>query len=158
MFEKKPLAQAIGAISVAATMSCIPAISAAEESELEEIIVTGSRIATEDGYSRVSPVTVVTLDDIESAGLTRMEDVLNQLPSIETAQTAMVSNGATGTASLDLRGLGSSRTLVLINGRRMAMAGINTATPDINQIPAGMVERVEVLTGGASTRVFTQVT
>ena len=151
MFEKKPLAQAIGAISVAATMSCIPTISAADESELEEIIVTGSRIATEDGYSRVSPVTVVTRDDIESAGLTRMEDVLNQLPSIETAQTAMVSNGATGTASLDLRGLGSSRTLVLINGRRMAMAGVNTSTPDINQIPAGMVERVEVLTGGAST-------
>ena len=54
MFEKKPLAQAIGAISVAATMSCIPTIAAAEESELEEIVVTGSRIATEDGYSRVS--------------------------------------------------------------------------------------------------------
>ena len=151
MFEKKPLAQAIGAISVAATMSCIPTIAAAEESELEEIVVTGSRIATEDGYSRVSPVTVVTREDIESVGLTRMEDVLNQLPSIETAQNSMISNGASGTASLDLRGLGSSRTLVLINGRRMQAGGINSSTPDINQIPAGMVERVEVLTGGAST-------
>ena len=151
MFEKKPLAQAIGAISVAATMSCIPAISAAEESELEEIIVTGSRIATQDGYSRVSPVTVVTRDDIDSAGLTSMEHVLNQLPSLETASTSMDTNGATGTASLDLRGLGSQRTLVLINGRRMQMGGVYSSSPDINQIPAGMVERVEVLTGGAST-------
>ena len=81
-------------------MSCVPSIVAAEESELEEIIVTGSSIATEDGYSRVSPVTVVTREDIESAGLTRMEDVLNQLPSIETAQNAMVSNGATGQAEV----------------------------------------------------------
>lgn len=151
MFEKKPLAQAIGAISVAATMSCIPTIAAADESELEEIVVTGSRIATEDGYSRVSPVTVVTREDIESVGLTRMEDVLNQLPSIETASNSMDVNGATGTASLDLRGLGSSRTLVLINGRRMQGGGIYASSPDINQIPAGMVERVEVLTGGAST-------
>ena len=94
---------------------------------------------------------MVTREDIESVGLTRMEDVLNQLPSIETAQNAMISNGATGQASLDLRGLGSDRTLVLINGRRMAMGGISTNAADINQIPAGMVERVEVLTGGAST-------
>lgn len=118
--------------------------------ELEEIVVTGSRIATADGFGQVAPVSVVSADDIKMTGMTRLEDVLNQLPSIETGQNSFISNGATGTASVDLRGLGSNRTLVLFNGKRLQPGGVNTQVPDINQIPAAIIERVEVLTGGAS--------
>lgn len=120
------------------------------EDLLEEVIVTGSRIATVDGFGRTSPVTVVGMDAIASTGLTRVEDVLNSLPSIETAQHSFDANGITGTASIDLRGLGSNRTLVLFNGRRMQPGGVYANAVDINQVPSAMIERIEVLTGGAS--------
>lgn len=117
---------------------------------LEEIVVTGSRIAREKGFGQTSPVMVMGKEDITSYGLTRIEDVLNTMPQVETGQNAFNSNGATGTASLDLRGLSPERTLVLMNGRRFQPGGTNTQSVDINQVPAAMVERVEVLTGGAS--------
>ena len=121
-----------------------------DELILEELVVTGSRIAREQGFGQTSPVMVMGKEDIGSFGLTRIEDVLNTMPQIEAGQQAFYSNGATGTASLDLRGLAPERTLVLMNGRRMQPGGTNTQIVDVNQIPAAMVERVEVLTGGAS--------
>jgi iron complex outermembrane receptor protein len=117
---------------------------------LEEVIVTGTRIVTQDGFGRTSPVTVAGMKEIEEFGFTRIEDILNQLPSIEPSDNSFVSNGATGTASISLRGLGCNRTLVLINGRRMQPGGLYTNCADVNQIPTSMIERVEVLTGGAS--------
>jgi iron complex outermembrane receptor protein len=120
------------------------------EDLLEEVIVTGSRIATVDGFGRTSPVTVVGMDEIESTGLTRVEDVLNSLPQVETALHSFDANGISGTASIDLRGLGANRTLVLMNGRRFPPGGVSTQAVDVNQIPSAMIERVEVLTGGAS--------
>lgn len=126
----------------------------AEESdallELEEVVVTGSRIVNPDGFSQTSPVTVVGMEEIEEIGFTRVEDVLNQLPQIEAAQNSFIANGSSGTASIDLRGMGANRTLVLVNGRRMQPGGLYSNAPDVNQIPASMIERVEVLTGGAS--------
>ncbi len=117
---------------------------------LEEVIVTGSRIRQIDGFGRTSPVTVVGMDAIESTGLTRVEDVLNSLPQVETGLHSFDANGISGTASIDLRGLGANRTLVLMNGRRLQPGGVSTNAVDVNQIPAAMIERVEVLTGGAS--------
>ncbi len=117
---------------------------------LEEVVVTGSRIAREEGFGQISPVTVMGKEDIGSLGLTRIEDVLNTLPQLEASQQAFYSNGATGTAALDLRGLSPERTLVLMNGRRIQPGGTNTQIVDVNQVPTAMVERVEVLTGGAS--------
>jgi outer membrane receptor protein involved in Fe transport len=77
---------------------------------------------------------------------------VNQLPQAFAAQNVTVSNGSTGTATLDLRGLGAPRTLVLIDGRRMPYGSpaLGGQAPDINQIPTSMIERVDVLTGGAS--------
>lgn len=121
-----------------------------DDALLEEVVVTGSRIKSVDGFGKTSPVTVVGMDDITATGLTRVEDVLNSLPSIETAQHSFDANGITGTASIDLRGLGSNRTLVLFNGRRMQPGGVYANAPDINQVPSAMIERIEVLTGGAS--------
>ena len=97
-----------------------------------------------------SPVTQVTSADIATQGVTRVEDLINQLPQAFAAQNANVANGATGTATVNLRGLGSARTLVLVDGRRMPYGGVTNSAADLNQIPAAMVERVEILTGGAS--------
>ena len=149
MIRKSPLSVAIST-TLALAASGLSTAAYAQDAELEEVVVTGSRIAREDGFGAVAPVSVVNSEDIRATGLSRMEDVLNTLPSIEAGENSFLSNGATGTASIDLRGLGSNRTLVLFNGRRMQAGNINAIDPDINQIPTAMVERVEVLTGGAS--------
>lgn len=117
--------------------------------KVERIQVTGSRIKRTDLESS-SPVQVTSAEDIELSGYTRIEDLLNSLPQIEASETAFEANGASGTATVDLRGLGSNRTLVLVNGRRLQPGGVYSQAADINQIPAALVKRVEVLTGGGS--------
>lgn len=153
--SKKPLKAAInralyGAAVVTAATG-IPAVASAQEDVLEEIVVTGSRIATDPNLVTSSPVTSVSAAEVELTGITRIEDLVNDLPQVVPEFTANDSNGATGTATLDLRGLGSERTLVLVNGHRMGPGDPVAPSPDINQIPARLVERVEILTGGASS-------
>ncbi len=101
----------------------------------------------------ISPVTAVGAEQIKIEGITRVEDLINNLPQAFADFGGNLSNGATGAATVNLRNLGSQRTLVLVNGRRL-MPGDPTqngaASPDLNQIPAALIERVEVLTGGAS--------
>ncbi len=116
----------------------------------EEVLVTGSRIATVDGFGATSPVTVVNAEEIANLGFVNIEQVMNSLPSIETSQNANISNGSSGTATVDLRGLGTNRTLVLINGRRMQSGGAQIVAPDVGQVPTIALDRVDVLTGGAS--------
>jgi iron complex outermembrane recepter protein len=123
--------------------------AAAQDATAETVIVTGSRLP-QANLTTVSPVTSISSDDIANTGVTRIEDIVNQLPQAFAAQNATVSNGATGTATLNLRGLGETRTLVLVDGRRMPYGSPFSPAADINQIPGVMVERVEVLTGGAS--------
>lgn len=115
------------------------------------IIVTGSRIQSPN-LTAAAPVTAITAQDIKLQGTTKTEDLLNSLPQVFAAQSSTLSNGATGTATVDLRGLGSSRTLVLINGRRLMPGDPNSTSSaaDLNFIPASLVKRVDVLTGGAS--------
>ena len=120
-----------------------------DAADVGTIVVTGSRIKSAN-LEATTPVTQVTSEDVVTQGVTRIEDLVNQLPQAFAAQNVTVANGATGTATLDLRGLGSPRTLVLIDGRRMPYGGVTNSAADINQIPASMVERVDILTGGAS--------
>ena len=96
---------------------------------------------------------MVTNQDVKLSGSTRVEDVLNSLPSVQANQSSGVSNGATGTAYVDLRDLGPKRTLVLINGRRLLPGDPNSSAQaaDINFIPGSLIKRVDVLTGGASS-------
>ena len=119
--------------------------------EVEEVVVTGTRI-TNPNIVSTSQVQVVTAEDIDNRGAIRVEDVLNDLPQIAPGQIAQTANGSNGTATANLRNLGCSRTLVLINGSRMAPG---TATggscADISQVPALLIKRVEVLTGGATS-------
>ena len=121
----------------------------APQDELGDVFVTGTRIP-QPNLTTTSPVTQVTGEDIDTAGVTRVEDLISQLPQAFAAQNSTVANGASGTATVSLRNLGSSRTLVLIDGRRMGYGSPNDDAADLNQIPEQMVERVEVLTGGAS--------
>jgi iron complex outermembrane recepter protein len=118
----------------------------------QDIIVTGSRIP-QPNLESAAPVTVVSDQDIKLTGSTRIEDVLNQLPSVGAAQASGVSNGATGTAEVDLRYLGAKRSLVLVNGRRLMPGDPNSTnlSADLNVIPSAIIRRAEVLTGGASS-------
>ena len=144
----------VSALAVASTLSMTAQVTQAQEAEeelaFEEVVVTGSRIKRKDIQS-VSPLQITGAEEIRFSGHNRIEDLMNSLPALEAAQTAFLSNGATGAASLDLRGLGAVRTMVLVNGRRVQPGGVYQPSADINQIPAALVDRVEVMTGGAST-------
>src|SRR5436305_9491388 len=127
-------------------LSATQAYAAADAAagEVSEIVVTGTRIPSPN-LTSIAPVTTVSNADIKAQGVTRIEDITNSLPQVYAGQGSSITNGANGTATVNLRGLGSSRTLVLIDGRRAQ------PTPaDLNFIPAALVERVDVLTGGAS--------
>src|SRR5690349_16035949 len=118
----------------------------------QDIVITGTRIP-QPNLTSAAPVTVVTSQDVKLTGTTRVEDLLAQLPSAAASQNSGLSNSATGTAEVDLRYLGSKRTLTLVNGRRLTPGDPNgtTQAADINLIPASLIKRVEVLTGGASS-------
>ena len=128
---------------------------------MTEVVVTGSRIAT-PALGSVSPITAVSATEIRETGTTRVEDLLNSLPQVTADQGSGLSMGSNGTATVNLRGLGIQRTLVLVNGRRLMggdpAAGAPSITQlsgasaaDINQIPVALIERVDVLTGGAAS-------
>jgi outer membrane receptor protein involved in Fe transport len=123
----------------------------AADASLEEVVVTGSRIAVPNQTS-IAPITFVSAVDIQRTGVTRVEDMLNQLPQIFADQTAGASNGSDGTADINLRGLGAKRTLVLVNGQRLGPGDpLSGGQADINMIPVEMIDSIEVLTGGASS-------
>jgi outer membrane cobalamin receptor len=139
-----------GSAASALSLGLAPAAFAQEATgPVEKVTVTGTRIPQKNLIT-TSPVTQVTAADVDTQGVTRLEDLANELPQVFAAQNSTVSNGASGSANINLRGLGSARTLVLINGRRMPYGNPNTSAGDVNGIPAQLVERVEVLTGGAS--------
>jgi len=121
----------------------------AQQAPVETVVVTGSRIPQVGIYS-ASPVTAVNQTEMKLQGTTSVETLLNNLPGVFSDFTQTASNGATGQATVDLRGLGSARTLVLIDGKRLMPSDPSNPVADLNQVPADMVDHVEVLTGGAS--------
>jgi iron complex outermembrane receptor protein len=130
-----------------------PAVSAdaaPDAADDGDIIVTGTRIP-QPNLNSASPITVLNNQDVKLQGTARTEDIINSLPQSFAAQGSNISNGATGTATVNLRGLGSQRTLVLVNGRRLMPGDPRSPVPDINFIPALAVDRIDVLTGGASS-------
>ncbi len=125
----------------------------AEDAGGEAITVTGSRIAR-DGYTAPTPVNVLSGVDIQAQSPPNIADFVAQLPSIQgstnpSSSTGSVSGAQAGISSISLRGLGAGRTLVLIDGQR-SVASSTTGAVDINTFPQALVERVEVVTGGAS--------
>ncbi|QIZ76947.1 TonB-dependent receptor [Ferrimonas lipolytica] len=118
---------------------------------VERIAVTGSRIKRSDMES-ASPVTVIDASSLKAMGVTSIDSVLQDLTSTGGAMTNPgLNNGSQGNATIDLRGLGSQRTLVMVNSRRMIASGTGAAsTVDLNTIPVSMIERIEILKDGAS--------
>jgi outer membrane receptor protein involved in Fe transport len=138
-----------GAAALAAGGQAFAQQAAGGPSEVKEIVVTGSRIPTPN-LTSVSPITSVGSQQVQLQGVQNVEDLINNLPQAFGDFGNYESNGASGTATINLRGLGNTRTLVLINGQRMMPGDPITPAPDINMIPAALIDRVDVLTGGAS--------
>ena len=134
----------------AASASSIPAYAQGQGQEdvTQTVTVTGTRIQRQD-YDAISPLTTVASDAIRASGALNTEAVLNTLPQVVPGLSAASNNPSDGTATVDLRGLGPIRTLVLINGKRLNPS-MNDGTVDLNNVPTRLIERVEVVTGGAS--------
>jgi len=116
---------------------------------VETVVVTGSRIP-QTGVYAASPVTAVGQQELKFEGTTDVTTLINNLPEAFADQSSQLVNGASGTANVDLRGLGSKRTLVLVNGTRLMPGDPLDPVADLNDIPAALVDHIEVLTGGAS--------
>lgn len=149
-----------GAGSLDAVAQATSAPSATESAPLEEVIVTGSRISVPAGVGSTSPLQVISSEEVQLQGHTDTIDVLNNLPqnfinaSVDFGNSSNPLSAPGGITTVDLRGLGPQRTLVLVDGKRLGAGDPNTANPnpapDIDQIPAALIQRVEIVTGGAS--------
>ena len=122
---------------------------------LEEVVVTGSRIQR-SGFETSTPVNVVDQKLIEESGYANIYDVLKSVPSIgvglgsANASPGALSNPEAGASFVNLRGLGVDRSLVLVDGLRRVSGSSQSSAVDVSMIPAGLIERVETITGGAS--------
>ena len=133
------------ALSLADEVDAAP--SASQAQTLDAIKVTGTRLKSQT-MTAASPVMEIDAEQFKVTGATKVEDLVNQFPQLDMSFDNFANNGATGYATASLRGLGAGRTLTLVNSRRMP-AGAGETT-DLSIIPAGLVKRVDVLTGGAS--------
>ncbi len=146
--------------AIVASLCLIPAtcIHAADSSGVEEVVVTGSRIARGSDFENPSPVITVDRASIEKSGYSNLQQLMEKLPANGNGAFSTRGNNqdssANGTASISLRGLGADATLVLVNGRRVAISSfaenVTTNFVDINSIPVAAIERVEVLKDGSS--------
>ena len=114
---------------------------------LEEITVTGSRIKRTD-YQSASPVVSLGAEAFKQAGTINAEELINTLPQIVPSFSSGNNNPGNGQSWINLRGLGSARNLVLVDGKRMTPSN-EDAIVDINSIPTAMIDRVEIMSGGA---------
>lgn len=145
---RKAVRHALIAGAMASAVTAIPA-SAADDENISEVVVTGSRIRRVD-QETANPVLVIDQEAIKASGITTAGDLVQRIPSVSGAATnpAVNNGGGFGESNIELRGLDAKRTLILVDGRRIGLVGASDAT-DVNQIPVAMIERVEVLKEGA---------
>ena len=137
----------------ATTLPLSSFVIAQSDDQIEEVIVTGSRIARDSNLTGALPVQSVSAADIRASGEFSLSDVINDIPALlgsVTSEQSIDSGFSNGANVLNLRGLGAERTLVLVDGRRHVGGLQGASSVDIGSIPQALVERVEVLTGGAS--------
>lgn len=157
--EQGPIVLLAAALLISGTKSLAQTVDlpqpdpAETQAASESIVITGSRIRR-SGYDTPSPVTTISSEEIQATAPSNLADFVNQLPSVAGSTTPANSNrslasGAAGLNTVNLRGLGSNRTLVLLDGRR-SVASTTDGTVDTNTIPQGLVRSVEIVTGGAS--------
>src|ERR1700716_4147961 len=157
---KKHLIFASAIAAFSCTLFAQTASTTEPTTELQEVTVTGSRIPVPPNISATSPITIVSAQEIGLQGHTDITDVINQLPqniigsAHDFGNTSSPLTSTGGFSTVDLRGLGPQRTLVLVNGRRLGVGDPSTSNQavasDIDQIPLPLLERVDVVTGGAS--------
>jgi iron complex outermembrane recepter protein len=145
------------AVFAAAFAACalIPTQSSAQDSgkenadeAIEEIVVIGSRLRRRD-YDAPSPVSTIDREALYASGQGTLEAALSQMPQFIPSLDRTANNPGNGRAYVNLRGLGAGRTLVMLNGRRLAPSGVGTEV-DLNNLPQALIQSVEVVTGGAS--------
>ena len=156
----KPISQAVQCALIASTAAgaglTTTVANAEEPSIVEEIIVTGSRLRRDRDFVEVSPVATISLEEIQNLGYLTLEQTVNRMPQLKPDTTSSTNQYGGAAMSADLRGLGPSRTLVLVDGRRYipsqdrAQRRLNSGIVDLATIPDMLVESVEIVTGGAS--------
>ncbi|MEM8696116.1 MAG: TonB-dependent receptor [Pseudomonadota bacterium] len=140
---------AVGLTGAPALAQTSDELAAASTTDAPSIVVTGTRI-TNPNLEQSSPIQVVGQDEMDFRQATNAEELIGDLPGISPGINASVNNGSNGTSSLNLRGLLPIRSLVLLDGTRLVPSTL-TSTTDLNIIPVALVERVEIITGGASS-------
>jgi iron complex outermembrane receptor protein len=157
MFKETVLSRSVrlmfSAGAIGATLLAQPALAQqADDAAMQKVVVTGSAIKRLDGETSV-PITVLKMSDLKKEGITTVEQVMSNISASQSTQGTSQSVGlSTGGASFaDLRGIGANKTLVLLNGRRLANNAIDSSAPDLNMIPFAAIDRVEVLRDGASS-------
>ncbi|MGB5142574.1 MAG: TonB-dependent receptor [Shewanella indica] len=155
MFNNSKLASSVKlALALGVALSTVPAYAEEQDdsSKIEKISVTGSRIAKPE-LSQPTPVVSLGADEIAKFGNNDLASILAELPAVGATDTIIGNNNSNenaGLSSADLRRLGANRTLVLVNGKRHVAGAPGSAQVDLSTIPSGLIERVEIITGGAS--------
>jgi iron complex outermembrane recepter protein len=148
MLIRDAVRQALGIGALATAAGYLPLAHAQRTDPVEEVVVTGTRIIRQD-YESASPIVSVTNEEFLQSGTINAEDFLNRLPQVAPHLASGNNNPGTGQSHVDLRGLAPERTIVLVDAKRL-MPSNEDGQVDINAIPTAMIERVEILTGGAS--------
>lgn len=154
MMAEKVLSRSVrlmfaGGMALSATVAGAQDSAAPATAGMQRVEVTGSRIPSLNTEGS-SPITTLSAKDIKIEGVRNTEDLLNNMPAVFASQGAAISNGASGTATVDLRGMGAQRTLVLVNGKRLPSGSVLSVAADLNQIPSELIQHVDILTGGAA--------
>lgn len=139
----------IGAAIVAASSAMAAPAMAQQQDAVDDIVVTGSRIARKD-YVSTSPIVTVAQEDFQATGSVTIDTLINDLPQFAPSISSTSNNPSNGgQANINLRGLGTVRTLVLMNGRRVIPSN-SDGTVDVNILPTALIRNIEVISGGAS--------
>ena len=149
MYRPNALSVAISGILLSAALAPASVALAQDDEALEEIITTGSRI-TDPNLEQASQILVMSEAEILDRHVLDAESLVGELPGIAPGISRSINNGSSGAATLNLRGLGTNRNLVLLDGQRIVPTDLSART-DLNNIPMALVERVDIVTGGASS-------
>ena len=149
MYRPNALSAAISGILLSVTLAPASVALAQDDEVLEEIITTGSRI-TDPNLEQASQILVMSEAEILERHVLDAESLVGELPGIAPGISRSINNGSGGAATLNLRGLGTNRNLILIDGQRIVPTDLSART-DLNNIPMALVERVDIVTGGASS-------
>jgi iron complex outermembrane receptor protein len=150
MFQRTKICSGL-LLAFGSTLLAVAPGAFAQDTNVQRVEITGSSIKRVDAETAV-PVTVIKADELKKQGVTTVEQIMQSVSAMQIQQTSAQAVGAgTGGGSFaDLRGLGANKTLVLLNGRRIANSAFDSSAPDLNTIPFGAIERIEILRDGAS--------